>query len=152
MDDRWKRGIMLFKTVLDLSRYDFQFPRYRCVKKRVIFNSSIISVLFARFNQSLPPPPHHSTQCILETLLHSIKIRKTLNRCNSGRIDFCSTNEIRLEAWNFALCLILFPILLHTHISCLHILVYFDINLALVNCELPNVMMNISIIINMTSK
>lgn len=116
MDDRWKRGIMLFKTVLDLSQYDFQFPRYRCVKKRVIFNSSTISVLFARFNQSLPPLPHHSTQCILETLLHSIKIRKTLNRCNSGRIDFCSTNEIRLEAWNFALSYIISNLVTHAHL------------------------------------
>ena len=38
INDRWKRGFLLFKTVFGPSRYDFRFPRYRRVKKRVIFN------------------------------------------------------------------------------------------------------------------
>ena len=38
MDDRWNRGIFPFKTLFDLSQYDFRFPRYRRAKKKVIFN------------------------------------------------------------------------------------------------------------------
>ena len=38
MNDRWNRGIFPFKTLFDLSRYDFRFPRYRRAKKKVIFN------------------------------------------------------------------------------------------------------------------
>ena len=38
MNDRWKRGTLLFKTLFHLSRYHFRFPRYRRVKRRVIFN------------------------------------------------------------------------------------------------------------------
>ena len=38
INDRWKRGSLLFKTVFGPSRYDFRLPRYRRVKKEVIFN------------------------------------------------------------------------------------------------------------------
>ena len=38
INDRWKRGTLPFETLFDLFRYDFQFPRYRRVKERVIFN------------------------------------------------------------------------------------------------------------------
>lgn len=37
MKDRWKRGILLFKTHFCLSRYDFPLPRYHRVKERIIF-------------------------------------------------------------------------------------------------------------------
>lgn len=40
MNDRWKREIFLFEILLDVSLYDFQFPRYRRVKKRIIFSCS----------------------------------------------------------------------------------------------------------------
>ena len=36
--DHWKRGTFPFKTLFDLSRYDFRFRRYRRVKKKLIFN------------------------------------------------------------------------------------------------------------------
>ena len=38
INDRWKREIFLFKTLFDLSRYDFRLLRYRRVKGKVIFN------------------------------------------------------------------------------------------------------------------
>ena len=38
IEDHWKRDSFLFKTLFDLSRYDFRFRRYRRVKERVIFN------------------------------------------------------------------------------------------------------------------
>ena len=38
IEDRQKRGTFRFKTLFDLSRYDFRLPRYRRVKGRVIFN------------------------------------------------------------------------------------------------------------------
>ena len=38
MNDRWKRGTLPFKTLFHLSRYHFRFPRYRRVKRRVIFD------------------------------------------------------------------------------------------------------------------
>ena len=38
MNDHQKRGIFTFKTLFDSSRYDFRFPRYRRVKRKIIFN------------------------------------------------------------------------------------------------------------------
>ena len=38
VNDRRKRGIFPFKTLFGLSRYDFRLPRYRRVKRSVIFN------------------------------------------------------------------------------------------------------------------
>ena len=45
INDRWKRGTLSFKTLFDLFRYDFRFPRYRRVKERVIFNRLLSSFL-----------------------------------------------------------------------------------------------------------
>ena len=36
--DRWKRRILHFETLSHLYRYDFRFPRYRRLKKTVIFD------------------------------------------------------------------------------------------------------------------
>ena len=36
--DRWNRGIFVFKMLFDSSRYDFPFPRYRRVKRKVFFS------------------------------------------------------------------------------------------------------------------
>ena len=38
MKDHWKSRTLFFKTLFHLFRYRFQFPRYRRVKERVIFN------------------------------------------------------------------------------------------------------------------
>ena len=38
MNHRWKRWTLPFKTFFHSSRYNFRLPRYRRVKKRVIFN------------------------------------------------------------------------------------------------------------------
>ena len=38
IEDHWKRDSFLFKTLFDLSSYDFRFRRYPRVKERVIFN------------------------------------------------------------------------------------------------------------------
>ena len=43
VNDRQKRGILPFETLFDSSRYDFRFPRYRRVKKEVIFNRLLSS-------------------------------------------------------------------------------------------------------------
>ena len=45
VSDRQKRGTLLFKTLFDLFRYDFRFPRYRRVKEKGNFFHFIISIL-----------------------------------------------------------------------------------------------------------
>ena len=55
MRDRWKRGILPFETHFYLSRYAFSFPRYRRVKKSVIFDRLLLpSLSFIRASRSRP--------------------------------------------------------------------------------------------------
>ena len=76
--DRQRRETSHFETLFDLSRYDFRFPRYLLVKRRTIFNNSLLD------------------------LVNPIKIRKTLNRYNFEDNDFRSTSERSSEARNLA--------------------------------------------------
>lgn len=55
MRDDKKRGILLFKTLFELPRYDFRFPDYRRAKKRVIFvysDLSLASPTYPKFQTS----------------------------------------------------------------------------------------------------
>ena len=54
--DRWKRGSFPFKTLFELSLYDFRFPRYRRIKRRVIFNRLLSSSSSSRSEVSLALP------------------------------------------------------------------------------------------------
>ena len=56
--DHWKRGTFLFKTLFELFRYDFRFPRYRRVKRKVIFNR-FISAFVAYSRSSHWPIPNY---------------------------------------------------------------------------------------------
>ena len=95
--DRWKRGSFPFKTLFELSLYDFRFPRYRRIKRRVIFNRLLSSSSSSRSEVSLALPSrtaderqtrfleknvgrgfiHHPRRRVLST-------RKTLNCYNSA--------------------------------------------------------------------
>ena len=46
MEDRWKRVTFLFETLFCLSRYNFRLPRYRRVKRKVIFNRLLAPIHF----------------------------------------------------------------------------------------------------------
>ena len=47
--DRSKRRIFLFRTHFCLSRYNFRFPRYRRVKRKLIFNRFQIPAKYYKF-------------------------------------------------------------------------------------------------------
>ena len=53
--DCWRRRIFPFKTLFELSRYDFRFPRYPRIKRRVIFNRLLSSSLLSYSKVSLAP-------------------------------------------------------------------------------------------------
>ena len=53
MSDHSKRGTFPFKMLFHSSRYDFRFPRYRRVKKKVIFNRLLsLSLTLTRISRS----------------------------------------------------------------------------------------------------
>ena len=94
MKDRWKQRSLLFKTLFHLSRYDFRFPRYPHVKKRIIFNRLLFpSLSHIRTLQELS----------LIYLRNLIKIRETLNRYNFEDNNPRSMGERSLETGNLAL-------------------------------------------------
>ena len=77
-----------------LSRYDFRFPRYLRVKKRIIFNRLLFpSLSHIRTLQELS----------LIYLRNLIKIRKTLNRYNFEDNNPRSMGERSLERGILAL-------------------------------------------------
>ena len=43
MNDHWKRRSFPFKMLPHLSQYDFRFPRYHRVKKKIIFHNLVSS-------------------------------------------------------------------------------------------------------------
>ncbi len=73
VEDRWKRDTFPFKTLFCLSRYDFRFPRYRRVKRKVIFNRLLplsSSFTLARLTDPFQSPDKRQTQ-FLENRTHA---------------------------------------------------------------------------------
>ena len=102
VNDHWKRGTLLFKTLFDLSQYDFRFPRYRRTKKRVIFNCLLSpSLLFTGTSRShlvslTYPEFQTNTDEILST--HIIRVSRKIYR-SVGRVPVHNLPAVLKLPW-----------------------------------------------------
>ena len=118
INDRWKRRILLFKTLFRLSRYDFRLPRYRRVKRMVIFNRLLSPSLSLTRSADLSQTPDKRQTRFLEKRVSKIyrpidgatvhnfctilTIVNTWNPCNSATDWDIGTNQKPISiAWHF---------------------------------------------------
>lgn len=128
--DHQKRGTFLFKTAFHLSRYDFRLPRYRRVKKKVIFNRllppSLSPIRISRSHLLSPTYPKLQTRVRRDSWKSVVRISKkkcrsvgygsihdlctvlsateTSNRYNSATVRDIGINQKATSMARFPLC------------------------------------------------